>query len=301
MARYKKLRNPKLRPSNIILNIFFILLSFVCVFPLLLTIGISVADESAIVEHGYQLIPAKFSADSYEYIWQAKATIFRAYGVTIFVTVIGTILSTIVLAFYAYAISRKDFKYRKAFTFYIFFTMLFSGGVVAWYMVITTILHLKNTIWVLIFPYVMNAWNIIVLRSFFTSSIPDEMIEAAKLDGAGEFKIFFSLVMPLSLPGLATIALFQTLTYWNDWNLSLYFITKQELYSLQFLLQNMIANIQKLTENMGGMYNVGQGADVPVEGARMALCLVAAGPIIIVYPFFQKYFIQGLTVGSIKG
>lgn len=301
MTKYKKLRNPKFTASNIILNIVFILIAFVCVFPVLLTIGISVADESSIIAHGYQLIPEKFSFSSYEYIWQAKDTVLRAYGVTIFVTVVGTVMSTLVLAFYAYAISRKDFKYRKAFTFYMFFTMLFSGGVVAWYMVITTILHLKNTIWVMILPHVMNAWNIIVLRSFFTSAIPDEMIEAAKLDGAGEFKIFFSLVMPLSLPGLATIALFQTLGYWNDWTLPLYFITKPELWNLQFLLQNMIANIQKLTENAGGMYSVAQGADVPVEGARMALCLIAAGPIIIVYPFFQKYFIQGLTVGSIKG
>ena len=297
-----KIKNPKLRPSNIILNIIFIILSLICVFPLLLVIGISFTDESGIIENGYRLIPEHISLDAYRYIGQAKDTILNAYGITIFVTVAGTLISVAVIALYAYAISRKDFKYRKFFTFFIFFTMLFGGGLVAWYMVCTTILHLKNTIWALILPYVMNAWYVIVLKSFFESSIPGEMIEAAKIDGAGEFKIFFHLVLPLSLPGLATIGLFATLGYWNDWWLPLMFTTKPELKNLQFLLQSMISNIQKLNENTGNAsFNVGQVANVPVEGARMALCIIATGPIIIVYPFFQKYFIQGLTVGSIKG
>ena len=167
-------------------------------------------------------------------------------------------------------------------------------------MICTNMLHLKNTVWALILPYVMNAWHVIVMRSFFSMSIPSAIIESAKIDGAGEWKIFFRLVLPLAVPGLATIGLFATLTYWNDWTLPLYFITEPKMYNLQFLLQSMISNIQMLTENSALMGSTNLLANVPKEGARMALCIIATGPILIVYPFFQKYFIQGLTVGAVK-
>lgn len=285
---------------SIVLYIIFFLIVVVCIYPLLLVIGISFTDESAISEYGFNVIPKEFSLDSYRYIISSKATIFRAYGVTIFVTVIGMIMSTLVVALYAYPLSRKDFKYRKLFTFIAFFTMLFSGGTVAWYMVSTGVLHLKNSIWAMILPYIMNAWHVIVMRSFYSMSIPGAIIEAAKIDGAGEFYTYFRIVMPLSLPGLATIALFATLTYWNDWWLPMMFITDPQKYNLQFLLQSMISNIQMLSENSALMGSTNLLADVPKEGARMALCIIATGPILIVYPFFQKYFIQGLTVGSVK-
>ena len=285
---------------NVILYVLFFLIVVACIYPLLLVIGISFTDESAISEYGFNVIPKEFSLDSYRYIITSKATILRAYGVTIFVTVVGMVMSTLVVALYAYPLSRKDFKYRKLFTFIAFFTMLFSGGTVAWYMVSTGVLHLKNSIWAMILPYVMNAWHVIVMRSFYSMSIPNAIIEAAKIDGAGEIQTYFKLVMPLSLPGLATLALFSTRTDWNDWGLPMMFITDPQKYNLQFLLQSMISNIQMLSENSALMGSTNLLSDVPKEGARMALCIIATGPILIVYPFFQKYFIQGLTVGSVK-
>ncbi len=290
----------KERIPEFVLYAIYILIAFVCVYPVLLVIGISFTDESSLSEFGFHVIPKTFSLDSYRYIISSKNTIFRAYGVTIFVTIIGMIMSTAVVALYSYPLSRKDFKYRKIFTFIAFFTMLFSGGTVAWYMVCTGVLHLKNSVWAMILPYVMNAWHVIVMRSFYTMSIPVAIIESAKIDGANEYKIFLSLIMPLSLPGLATIALFSTLTYWNDWWLPMMFVTQPQKYNLQFLLQSMISNIQMLSENSAIMGSTNLLADIPKEGARMALCIIATGPILVVYPFFQKYFIQGLTVGAVK-
>jgi len=290
----------KISIGDAIIYFIFILFALACIYPLLVVLGVSFTDESAIAEYGFNAIPKVFSLDSYRYIISSKETILRAYGVTIFVTVVGTIISTLVVALYAYPLSRKDFKYRKIFTFIAFFTMLFSGGTVAGYMVTTGMLHLKNSIWVLILPYVMNAWHVIVMRSFYSMSIPNAIIEAAQIDGATEYQIYFKIIMPLSLPGLATIALFATLTYWNDWWLPLLYITEPSKYNLQYLLQSMISNIQNLTENSAQMGSTNLLANVPKEGARMALCIIATAPILFVYPFFQKYFIQGLTVGSVK-
>ncbi|MDY3031049.1 MAG: carbohydrate ABC transporter permease [Clostridia bacterium] len=287
--------------ANILLYAIFILLAICCIYPLLVVIGVSFTGETEISEYGFKVIPKAISFEAYKYIFASKGTILRAYGVTIFVTVVGTIISTFIVAMYAYPLSRKDFKYRKLFTFIALFTMLFSGGTVAGYMVTTGVLHLKNSIWVLILPYVMNAWHVIVMRSFYSMSIPGAIIEAAKIDGANEYKIYFGLILPLSLPGLATIALFATLTYWNDWWLPILYITEPVKYNLQYLLQQMISNIQNLSENSATMGGASaELANIPKESARMALCIIATGPILIVYPFFQKYFIQGLTVGSVK-
>ena len=290
----------KINLWNILLDIIFLLIAVMCIYPVLLVIGVSFTDETALADFGFKVIPKVWSLDSYRYIVSAGGTIMRAYGITAFVTIVGALTSTFVVALYAYPLSRKDFAYRKVFMFMAFFTMLFSGGVVSWYMICTNMLHLKNTVWALILPYVMNAWHVIVMRSFFSMSIPSAIIESAKIDGAGEWKIFFRLVLPLAVPGLATIGLFATLTYWNDWTLPLYFITEPKMYNLQFLLQSMISNIQMLTENSALMGSTNLLANVPKEGARMALCIIATGPILIVYPFFQKYFIQGLTVGAVK-
>ena len=287
---------------NIVLHIIFIIMAIGFIFPILLTISISFTSNQSIMDYGYSLIPREFSLESYKYILQEPVSIVRAYGITIFNTVVGTILSTTVIALYAYPLSRKDFKLRKFFTFYVFFTMLFSGGAVSWYIVCTSMYHLSNTIWAMIVPGLMNAWYVIIMRTFFQSNVPVSIIESGKLDGANEYTIFFKLVLPISLPGIATIALFQTLYYWNDWWLPIMFIVDSKLYNLQFLLQRLMQNIQMLRENSEYMtYAADQLLDIPSEGARMALCIIAMGPILIVYPFFQKYFIQGLTVGSIKG
>ena len=287
---------------NAVLHILFLIMAVMCIFPIVLVISISLSSDSSIMEYGYSLVPHELSLESYKFILEDPKSIISAYKITIFNTVIGAGLSTLLICLYSYPLSRNDFKLKKFFTYYIFFTMLFSGGTVSWYIVCTTVFHLSNTVWAMILPMLMSAWYVIIMRTFFKSNVPVSIIESGKLDGANEFLIFFRLVMPISLPGVATIALFQTLNYWNDWWLPIMFIVKPELYNLQFLLQRMMQSIQMLNEKAEYMANASDALlNVPKEGARMALCIVAMGPILIVYPFFQKYFIQGLTVGSIKG
>lgn len=287
---------------NVCLNIFFIAAAVCCVFPLILVISISLSDQSSISQFGYQIIPEKTSLDAYRYVLGSGMGIGRAYLVTIISTAAGTALSVTVIALYAYPLSRPGLKYKKIFTFYIFFTMLFSGGLVAWYMVATRILHLSNTIWALILPMSMNAWYVIIMRTFFQTGVPISIIESAKLDGASEMLIFRKIVCPLSLPAIATIALFQTLAYWNDWYHPMLLITEPKLYNLQFLLQVMMKNIQMMSDgSMNSEVLSRISSKVPEESVRMALCVVAMGPILMVYPFFQRYFIQGLTIGAVKG
>lgn len=291
----------KFNKENFFLTILFILLSACILYPILLVIGISFSSENSLVTDGYRLIPKEFSLAAYEYIWESKETVLRAYGITIFVTVFGAICSVLVVSMYAYPLSRKDLKHRKKFAFIVLFTMLFHGGMVPWYIVCTQVLHIQNTIWALILPYIVDAWNVLIMRTFFMTTIPAALIEAAKIEGAGEIKIFFKVVLPLSLPGLATIGLFSTLKYWNDWYLPLMLTTRPALQNLQFLLQSMIANIQMLSQNsqyMGGASE--QLANMPIEGARMALCVISIGPIVLAYPLLQRYFISGLTVGAVK-
>jgi putative aldouronate transport system permease protein len=228
--------------------------------------------------------------------------VVRAYGVTMFVTVVGSTVSLIITALYAYPISRKDFKYRKAFTFIVFLTMLFNGGLVPWYMVYVNVLHINDTIMALILPYLVTPLYVLIMRTFFMTTIPDGIIEAAKIDGAGELQTFIKIVLPLSKPVLATIGLFNTLTYWNDWYAPLLFINNEKLFSLQYLMYRVDKAIMYLSNNAGSINNATQiMANLPSQTARMAMAVIAIGPIILAYPFFQKYFVEGLTIGSIKG
>lgn len=287
--------------GNVILTLAFVLLCACIIYPILLVVGISFSSENALASDGYRLIPKEFSFEAYKYIWSSRLTIFRAYGITIFSTLFGSACSVFTVALFAYPLSRKDLKYRQVFAFIALFTMLFHAGMVPWYVICTKVLHIQNTIWALILPYIVDAWNILIMRTFFITSIPVALIESAKIEGAGELKIFFRIVLPLALPGLATIGLFSVLKYWNDWYLPLMLTTRTELQNLQFLLQSMISNIEMLSENsqyMGGAAQ--QLADMPKEGARMALCVISIGPIVLAYPFLQRYFISGLTVGAVK-
>ncbi len=286
---------------SVVLHIFFILLCAACVFPVLLTLSISFTDEGALFDTGYRLIPARVSLDAYKYVFSSGDTIMLAYGNTILVTILGTLFGIMVTAMYAYVISRPDFKYRNVFSFFSYFTMLFSGGLVATYMINTNLLHMSNTYAVLIIPGALSAWNVMVLRSFFDTSVPLSIIESGKLDGASEFTIFMRLVVPIAKPGIMTIALFLVLGKWNDWTTPMLYITDRSKYTLAFLMQNMLTNIEevlKAARQTGTSLNM---ADIPQEGAKMALCIVAAGPILVAYPFFQKYFIQGMTIGAVKG
>ena len=286
------------RPANVLLNILLIALCITCVYPFLLVIATSFNSESAIASFGYTVIPKEPTLYAYKYLFANASTLLRAYGVTIFVTVVGTMLHVIVCALYGYAISRREFKFRNFFTFYMFFTMLFSGGTVPWYIVCTKFLHINNTVWALILPALCSAWNIIILKTFFKSSVPDAIIESARIDGASEIKTFVRIVCPIALPGLATIALFAMLGFWNNYFNAMMLTTKTSLQNLQLYLYNILKSASMMEQ---GASASGMTLKLPQESARNAICVISIAPIIFAYPFFQRYFIQGLTIGAVKG
>ncbi|MBP2112095.1 carbohydrate ABC transporter permease [Paenibacillus sp. FSL R7-0128] len=274
-------------------------LAIFCIFPFILVISSSLSEESAIIEKGFQIFPTAFSTEAYSLLFKYPAEMLRAYGVTISVTAIGTIVGLFLTSMTAYVLSRRDFKWRSRFSFFFFFTTLFSGGLVPWYLMIINYLHLKDTLLVLILPMMMNVFYIIVMKSFM-SSIPDAITESAKIDGAGDFRIFMQLIVPLSKPALATIGLFIALAYWNDWYNALLFISKSELMPLQYYLYKMLGNMDGMRKAMmasGAVVNT----DLPTESLKMAMTIVATGPILLAYPFIQKYFVTGLTIGAVKG
>ncbi|WP_230190981.1 carbohydrate ABC transporter permease [Paenibacillus sp. CECT 9249] len=280
------------------------LFAFACVFPFLFVFIISLTDEETLSLNGYSIFPAKWSAAAYQYLFKTGDQLLRSYGITIFITIVGTAISLAVISLYAYALSRKAFKYRGLFSFIAFFTLLFNGGLVPFYIVATQLMHLKDSVWALILPLTVNAFYILIMRTFFATMVPDAIIESGKMDGAGEFTIFARLVLPLSLPGLATIGLFSTLGYWNDWFNALLFIDEPKLVPLQSMLMRIENNMQFILQNSNLLNSGGQGLEVirsmPADTARMAMVVLATGPIVLAYPFFQRYFIQGLTIGALK-
>lgn len=271
------------------------LVSALCFVPLLIVVSASLTDESSLVNDGYALLPRQFSAAAYVYLLGQPKQIAVSYGVTTFVTVVGTLLSMLVMGLLAYPLSRRSFRWKKGISFYVFFTMLFNGGLVPTYMVVAQMLHLKDSIWALVLPYVVVPWFVLLLRTFF-ATIPEEIIESAKIEGVGEYRLFFRIVLPLSAPVLATVALFCMLNYWNDWFLALLYVDSRNLMPLQYLLYNIMKNIETLNMSTNTTYT-----QVPSETVRMATAVVAIGPIIFGYLFLQKYFVRGLTVGAIKG
>jgi len=287
--------------TEVFMHILIGSFALLCIFPFVYVLIISLTSEQSLALHGYKIIPEELSFDAYIYLWQMRSEIIRAYGVTLFVTVVGTILSVSMIALYAYAISRKQFLYRKQFTFIAFFTMLFSGGMVPFYIVMTQLLGLKNSVWALIIPMAVNAFYIIIMRTFFQRSVPEAILESARIDGAGEFRIFLKIVVPLAVPGLATIALFSTLAYWNDWFNALLFIDDPKLVPLQSLLMKIESNLDFIAQNaMISSQNAALLNSIPQDSARMAMVVIATLPIAMSYPFFQKYFVKGLTIGGVK-
>ncbi|MCM3629187.1 carbohydrate ABC transporter permease [Paenibacillus glycanilyticus] len=279
--------------------IFISLLAVICFIPFLLVVSSSLSQESSIVEKGYQLIPAVWSTEAYSMLFKYPEQMLRAYGVTIMVTAIGTLVGLFVTAMTAYVLQRKDFRWRNQFAFFFFFTTLFSGGLVPWYMLIVTYLDLKDKLIVLILPMLLNVFYIIVMKTFM-SSIPEAITESAKIDGAGDFRIFVQLILPLSKPVLATIGLFIALAYWNDWYNALLFVSDEKLMPLQYYLYKMLGNMDGMRKAM-----IASGAvvttNIPTESLKMAMTIVATGPILLAYPFIQRYFVQGLTLGAVKG
>ncbi len=286
--------------SRVLIHLLFIVFSLLCIIPLISILSVSVTDEVEIAKHGYSLLPPKIDFKSYQYVLTDPKMILNAYSVSLFVTIVGTTIALLFTAGIAYALSRTDFRFRSSLSFFLFFTMLFSGGLIPWYMLISKYLQMKDTIWVLIIPMLITPWFVIVLRTFM-QTIPMEIIESCIIDGANEFHIFFKMIIPLSKPGLATVALFILLRYWNDWWLALLFIEKAALVPLQYMLSRMMQNIQYLTQSSNVLPAGVDTSQLPKESARMAMAVLAAGPMLMVFPFFQKYFVKGLTVGAVKG
>ena len=289
--------------ANAVINLFFLLYSAACLLPLLVVLSVSLSDQKMVTLYGYRLIPQQFTLTAYQYLLYDSAQIVKAYGISILVTAVGTVISVLVTALIAYPLSRQDFKFRNIFAFYVFFTMIFNGGLVPWYLVWTDLFSIRDTLFALIVPnHLMSAFFVMIMRTFFKNSIHSSIIESASIDGAGEWRILFRIVMPLSLPVLATIGLFNTLNYWNDWFNSLVFIRNKELFSLQFLMYKVLMSIQFLANNPEVSRVAGnQLSMLPTETARMAMAIIGIGPIVLAYPFFQRYFVKGLTVGAIKG
>ena len=285
-----------------LMHIFMILLVLSCVLPFLLLVMASLTEEMTLTRNGYSFFPEVFSLETYRYIIRSAGTILRGYVMTIVVTVIGTVCNLVLTILFAYPLSRKDLPYRSGLSFFLFFTMLFNGGLVPTYMMYANTFHIKNTLFALIVPsLMMNAFYVIMMRSFFSSSIPDSLIEAAKLDGASERKILMSIVVPLSKPMIVTLVLMVGLGYWNDWMNGLYYVTEQKLYTIQMILNNMINNIEFLTRNASMLGSAASSMKIPQVGIRMGIAVIAVLPVLIIYPFLQKYFVKGIVIGGVKG
>lgn len=298
VCEYNKIK----KSTNVVFNIILSILSLASVIPFIFVIIISLTDENTLAMNGYRFIPEKFSLYAYKYIISAGDNIIRSYGVTILVTVLGTVIGLLLTGTYAYALSRKTYAFRKFFTTMITIPMLFSGGMIANYLIVTKVLMLKDTIWALILPLCLNSFNVIVLRTFFKTSIPDAVVESAKIDGASEWKLFFKIIIPMALPGLATIGLFLTLGYWNDWFNAMMYMDSKEWVPLQYLLVQIESSIDWLASNksMMGVDGLTAAANLPKETIKMAIVVISTLPIIFAYPFFQRYFVNGLTVGAVK-
>lgn len=288
------------RRWRIAAHVVMILLSALALLPFLLLIIASLTDETVALLNGYSYFPEKMSLEAYKYIIQNSSTFFRAYGITILVTAVGTVISIVLTALTAYVLSKRQLPGVKIMNLFVVFTMLFNGGLVATYINYTTVFHIKNTILALIIPnLLMNAFMIMLARNYFENSIPEEIYESARIDGASEIYIFYKLVLPLSVPILATIGLMTGIAYWNDWQNSLYYIDDRAMYSIQAVLNSIndgVAAIAQLGNSAGA-----SAADLPTTTIRMAIAVVGILPILIIYPFFQKYFAKGLVAGAVKG
>ena len=285
------------RHQFIVTTILVIMCALVLI-PFLLVVGVSFSSEADVMEYGYRIIPKNIDFEAYRYVFTSSGSVLNAYKVTIIFSVACMVLGVLLMSMLAFALSKRDLKGKKAISFYVYFTMLFSGGMVPSYILITQYLHLGDTIWVYILTGLVSPWYVFMLRTFF-QGIPYEITEAAIIDGANEFSIFARFIIPMSKPAIATIALFMFLGKWNDWNTALLYINDESLISLQYLLQRIMQNIQMMAEDpaIAALFE----DDIPAETVRMAMAVVVAGPALVVFPFFQKYFVKGITVGAVKG
>lgn len=282
----------------VIAYVVVFLQALLCLIPFVMLVSGSFTSESWIRFHGYGILPGEFSTEAYSIIFKAPERIFRGYGVSIFITAVGVFVGLLLISLTSYVISRKDFKYRNQLSFFFYFTTLFSGGMVSTYIYYIQYLHLKNSYLALILPGLFGVFYLLIMRTF-VSAIPDALIESAKLDGAGEWRIFFTIILPLLKSGLATIGLFQALGYWNDWYNAMLYINDEKMFPLQYMLYVIQQQAQALSR-------IAAQAGIPVQNTpsssmKMAMAVIAIGPIVAVYPFVQKYFVKGITIGSVKG
>ena len=291
--------------TNFLFNLMFLILALACFLPIIFIFIISITDNNIIRSEGYQiLVTAKtFSGSAYEYLWGQRQTILNALWVSVYVTVLGTILGVMLTSLMGYVLSRTDHKLNNFLTILVFIPMVFCGGMTASYVINSQVLHLSDTMWILILPLAVSSFNVTIARTFFRTTIPDGIIESAKIDGASQWTVFFRIILPISKPVLATIGLFLAFGYWNDWFQAKLYIRNDKLYSLQAMLDRMQQNLDYLTKNPTAMLATASDLkkNMPQESVRMAIAFVVAVPIACVYPFFQKYFISGLTVGAVKG
>lgn len=298
VAKYLQVK----KGTNLAITLLFIFLALLCVVPAVFVLIISLSSENAIRMNGYRFIPAEWSVDAYAWLWKSRDYIGRSFLNSIGITVVGTVLGLFMCATMAYALSRGNYRLRGFFTVYIFIPMLFSGGLVASYMVNSQIFRLSNTYWALVLPCIVSSWYIVIMRTFFQTTVPEAVVESAKIDGARQLRIFAQIVLPISLPALATIGLFFAFAFWNDWFMAKMYLdtNRKDLYPLQYLLMSIETNIDFLQSNKD-FITAGTQVMIPSETIRMAIVMVLVVPIACTYPFFQRYFISGLTIGAVKG
>lgn len=293
----------KISPAaNASFNILFVILALICIIPVVFIFMISISSEDSIRMNGYRFVPEVFSLDSYRFLFKEIEMILRALGISVLITCVGTFLGVILTTLMGYVLSRGTYKLNGFFTMLVFIPMVFNGGMISSYVVNTQFLNLKNSIWALILPLCVSSFNVVICKTFFKTNIPEAVIESAQIDGASQFQIFGKVALPLSKPLMATIALFLTFGYWNDWFQSSLYITNTKLFSLQSLLDHLQRNMEMMANNPSlGVTMAEYMNSMPKEGARMAMAIIIIIPIACCYPFFQKYFISGLTVGAVKG
>ena len=294
-----KIKDPSTIPFHIIKGVLLTLLSIICVLPFIVIISGSLTDNLTILKDGFSLLPRNFTVEAYRTIFRSPEGIIQAYKMNFYYTFMGTSLGLLIITLTAYVISRKDFKYRNSVSFLIYFTTIFGGGMIPWYMMYANVLNLRGTTLAIWFPALMSPFLVILMRTFITGSVPDAVVESAKIDGAGHWTIFWRIVLPVLGPGLATVGLFQALGYWNDWYRSSMFSTSSETWSLQFYLYDMVNStlaMRQMAQNVS--LNT---ADLPTQTVKLAMAVVATGPVLLFYPFVQRYFVSGITVGAVKG
>lgn len=296
------LKTKENRRYQALCHIVLILLTMFMVFPFLLLFMSSITEENTLIINGYSLFPKKFSLDAYRYIFQNGQKVFHAYGITILVTSIGTFCNLILTSMLAFGLSRKGLPLRRTIAFFVFFTMLFNGGLVPTYLMYTGTFHIKNTIFALLIPnFFMSAVNVLLVRTYFENSVPEALYEAAEIDGANHFTVFCKVALPLGKPILVATGLFAALGYWNDWTNGLYYVNQEKYWGIQNLLNKMISDVQALSSGLMSKSMAGLIATMPSVSVRMAIAFVAMLPILVLYPFLQKYFAEGIAVGAVKG